>query len=108
MADTIMVVFSNPTSPEQEEEYNTWYNQVHLKELLDVPGIVKATRYRLAEGGNAESAEHRYMAVYELDRPPREVLAELHARTGAMTMSPALDTAGTRLLFWEPVEGGSR
>jgi hypothetical protein len=104
MADrtrAIMAVFSNPASPETEAEYNRWYDEVHVKEVLDLPGVVTATRYRLADGAHSASSEHRYLAVYEVDGSPQAVLAEFGSRD--MTMSPAIDTAGARILLWEPI-----
>jgi hypothetical protein len=102
-----MAVFSNPSSPEQEDEYNAWYNDMHLKELVEVPGVVGATRYKLAEGAGTAPSEHRYLAVYEVERDPAAVLGELGSRAGSMTMSPTIDTAGTRIVFWAPLQGGS-
>jgi hypothetical protein len=107
MARTIMAVLTNPSSPEQEAEYNAWYNEVHLKELMEVPGIVGATRYKLAEGASPAQSEHRYLALYEVDGDPATVMAELGSRSSGMNISPALDAPASRVLFWEPVEGGS-
>jgi hypothetical protein len=102
MARTIMAVFTNPASPHVEDEYNSWYDEVHLKELLAVPGVVGATRYRLGDGAPSPS-EHRYLALYELDGPPETVLAQLGS--GAVAVSPTVDSAGARILFWEPIPG---
>ena len=33
MARGIMYVESSASSPDRDQEYNTWYNEVHLKEL---------------------------------------------------------------------------
>jgi hypothetical protein len=107
MSEPIMAVFSNPTTPEQEEEYNTWYNGVHLKDLLAIPGVVGATRYKLTQSPGAAAPEHRYVALYQIEGDPAAVLTELGARSSEMSISPALDAAGAKIVFWEPVEGGS-
>ncbi|MGW4796606.1 hypothetical protein ACWEPC_29720 [Nonomuraea sp. NPDC004297] len=96
MAKAIMAVFSNPASPEREDEYNTWYDQVHIKDLLSLPGIGSATRYRVAD------AEHRYVALYELHDSVEAVVSQLGCLS--TEVSPALDLAGTRTYFWEPVD----
>jgi hypothetical protein len=103
MARTVMAVFSNPVSPEMEDAYNTWYDEVHIKELRAVPGIGSATRYRVTESGHA-AAEHRYVALYELDEPPEAVFPRLGSLSEP---SPAMDMAGSRIFFWEPVNDGS-
>jgi hypothetical protein len=99
MAKTIMAVFSNPASPDVEGEYNAWYDSVHLKELTALPGISRATRYRVSD--SVDAVDHRYVALYELDEPVEAVLAQLGTLPG--DVSPALDAAGSRVLFWEPV-----
>ena len=109
MARTIMAVYSNPISPERDEEYNTWYNDVHLADLMGVPGFVGATRYRLADdmGKGTAPSEHRYLALYEVEGDPVAAYAELRSRNGTMEVSDSLDGSGTRVMFWVPVENGS-
>jgi hypothetical protein len=40
----LMLVFSNPTSPDVVDEFNQWYSETHVHELLAVAGVVGATR----------------------------------------------------------------
>jgi hypothetical protein len=103
MARTFMAVYSNPASPDLEDEYNTWYDDVHVTEIRQLPGVVAATRYRLADTADAASSEHRYLAVYELEGPPEEVLASF----GELTRSSAIDLAGARIRHWEPITGSA-
>ncbi len=42
----VLVVMSNP-APGKEQEYNDWYTNVHLGDVLKVPGIVSAQRFKL-------------------------------------------------------------
>ena len=44
MADHHMLVFTNPL-PGREAEFNKWYDEVHLPEVLQVKGFVAARRY---------------------------------------------------------------
>jgi hypothetical protein len=44
---------------EHEEELNDWYNLEHLRQVVDLPGFVRARRYRV------EDAPLRYLAWYE-------------------------------------------
>ena len=60
---------------QHDQEFNEWYNTEHLPELLAVPGILAAARYRAVKGGP------KYLAFYELDSV--EVL-----RTPAFTNRP--------------------
>ena len=47
-------------APEREAQFNQWYNEVHLPELLECPGWLSASRYEAVRG------TPKYMAIYEL------------------------------------------
>ena len=36
---------------DKEKEFNRWYNEEHLAELLSVPGILNAARYEAVRSG---------------------------------------------------------
>ena len=95
-----MVVFSNPASPEVEDEYNRWYDEDHLPLVRSAPGVVGATRYRL-DGDPRHAPEHRYLAVYEIDGPVQDALSHIRS---VRDPAPALDAAGTRVTFWTPLD----
>ena len=46
---------------DKEEEFNKWYQEEHLQELLGVPGILNAARYEATKSGP------KHLAVYELE-----------------------------------------
>ncbi len=71
----MLVVLTNPASPERADQYNEWYNECHLPDVLAIPGYVRATRYRAFEGRRAFSQE--YLALYELDVPDIETLQQV-------------------------------
>lgn len=79
---SVLMVYSDPSSPEAEAEYNRWYQDVHLPEVIDVPGFVAASRYRVTAVnmlGEPWVVSQRYLAVYELDRQDPEQIAASHA-----------------------------
>jgi antibiotic biosynthesis monooxygenase (ABM) superfamily enzyme len=49
-------------APEDEEEFNRWYNTEHLQQRVDIPGFVYARRYLSLEG------EPKYIALYGLEK----------------------------------------
>lgn len=104
MARAIMAVFSNPTSPEVDEEFNRWYSDVHVKDLIARPGITSARRYKVSEAMHGAGAEHRYIALYEIEGSPDAVLGALG--TGDNEISPTLDAAGSKVFIWHEIEGG--
>ena len=46
---------------DKEEEFNRWYNEEHLAELLAIPGVLDAARYVAVSGGP------KYLTCYELE-----------------------------------------
>ena len=88
-----LFVFSNPTEG-REDDYNEWYDNTHLAEVLQVPGIVAAQRYQVATT-LAGSLPHRYLAVYDIEGDdPTAALTELGKAAGGMNMSDAYDAGG--------------
>ena len=85
MAKGIMYVESRPSSPDREQEYNTWYDEVHLPELLALDGIVSARRLRPLDGDGS------YVAIYELEGDDLQaILDNMIANAGQLHMSDAL------------------
>ena len=58
----LMMVWVDVPS-EREEEFNHWYNEEHLPELLAVPGVLNAARYEAVMSGP------KHLACYELESP---------------------------------------
>lgn len=46
-----------------DDEYNAWFNEEHLPRLSQVPGVLRARRFKMADG------THRYLALYDLAVP---------------------------------------
>jgi len=95
MSRHVLLVFTNPT-PGDDEEFNRWYDEVHLKEVLETPGFVAAERFDLSDAqmDDAEHA-HRYLSIYEIEGDPAEALKTLQEMAPQMNMSATLgeDTA---------------
>ena len=85
MAKGIILVESFPSSPDRDEEYNTWYDEVHLGELVALDGFVSARRLRPVDGNGP------YVAVYEIEGDNLQgILDNMIASAGQLTMSDAL------------------
>ena len=48
---------------DREDEFNRWYNEEHIQEILNVPGVLNAARYEAVRGGP------KHLAAYELESP---------------------------------------
>ncbi|MBE0597146.1 MAG: hypothetical protein IH614_07745 [Desulfuromonadales bacterium] len=98
------VFFTNAVEG-RDDEYNAWYTGQHVPDVLQVPGFVAATRYRLTEhGAMGPTAQHRYLIIYEVETDtPEAVLAELGHRAPEMVMSDALRTDDLTGALWEAI-----
>jgi hypothetical protein len=85
MAKGLILVESRPSSPDREQEYNTWYDEVHLPELVALDGFVSARRLRPVDGDGP------YIALYEIEGDSLQaVLDNMIANAGSLHMSDAL------------------
>ena len=48
---------------DREEDFNSWYNEEHIPELLSIPGVLNAARYEAVKSGP------KHLACYELESP---------------------------------------
>lgn len=109
MPKAVFIVQMNAIEPEREDEFNRWYNQVHLADVLKVDGYVAATRYELQDIELFEGLERptrKYMAIYEMET---DDIAAAGARlrdaflTGQMEIIDAIDFAGTLAGFYQAI-----
>lgn len=97
-----MVVYSRPAQG-REDEYNDWYQNVHLRELLALPGFVSAQRFRYARS-LVEGEAFPYMSIYEIESDAIDAVLEglkTTAEKGLLTMSDAIDLTQTSALVYE-------
>ena len=60
----ITIVGTNCADPAREKEYNDWYDNIHLPDVLETPGFIGATRY---ENTTPQEGEARFLAIYEIE-----------------------------------------
>lgn len=87
----MLLVLSNAVEG-RDDEYNDWYDRVHLPDVLAVSGFVAARRYVAEPSVRGELPAQRYAAIYEMEG---DDLDALHRALGdaakAMDISPAFD-----------------
>lgn len=70
MAKAIMLVASNSTDADRIDDYHAWYED-HVKELLELDGIVRATRWAVSPHTMIPGLDtidgRRFVALYELE-----------------------------------------
>lgn len=109
MADPIIqLVFSNAIEG-RDEEFNDWYDNVHVRDLLAIPGFRSAHRYDLLDTAiNKNPAmpppAHRYLCIYEMEGDVDAIMAKVQesVMSGGIMMTDAMDAVESRLSFWSP------
>ncbi len=108
MARHVQIVLSNPVEARREAEFNEWYTNTHIPDLMTLPGFVRAQRYRLAHSFRDPNGgpTWAYMVYYELETPDLgQMLTDLvdaHG-DGRITVSDVLDNETLTALVFSPV-----
>jgi hypothetical protein len=78
MATSVFVVHTNPVEG-REDEFNDWYNNQHLADIVAVGGFARARRYEIsgAQPTYPFLQQYRYLAIYEIDGDPQETLSAM-------------------------------
>ena len=89
MAKGILYVESRPSSPAELAEYHRWYAGTHIREMLQIDGIVSARRLEpITEDGS-------FIALYEIEADDLHAVQRQmneHARSGAMSKPVAVQS----------------
>ena len=93
-----LIVYTSPADG-REDDYNTWYDDVHLAEFSALPGVISGRRFKVAGDGRPQ-----YAAVYELSSHPDQVMAAMNdaIKDGSMHMSDAIDLASVSMTTLTP------
>ena len=60
----LLTVESNAVDPSREKELNEWYDSIHVPDILETPGFVRAVRY---ENTNPSDGQGKFVAMYEIE-----------------------------------------
>ena len=103
MARFSFVVYSNPAEG-REQEYNDWYSNQHLKDLLAMPGVISARRFKLSGTQIHSVAQtYQYLAIYDIEADDvQSFIKEMMLRTasGAIARSTAMSNE-VLPVFWD-------
>lgn len=102
MARYVMIARSNAVAG-KEAEFNRWYDEQHMPDMMAIPGFVGFERFAAAGEG-----AHGYMNVLQLETDDLgATLAEMGRRTGTdqMPLTDAMDFATVDVTFWAPKAG---
>lgn len=107
MARYKFIVLANAVAG-QETEFNDFYSDTHVPDVLDVPGIKTAQRFVISSGQFAPTpSPYKYLAIYDVEAENAEaVCAEILRRSGtdAMPINPHIVQDPKFAYFFEPIE----
>ena len=103
MAKYVMFVMTNCEAG-KEAEFNDWYDKTHLPDVLRVPGIVAAQRYKLTDEQRRDTRpEYGYMAAYEIESNDlNETFRVMNEELAKVYRSPTL-LRPTWAYFFQPI-----
>ena len=64
MEKWVYLVHTNCLDPSREKEFNEWYDETHLPDILETPGFTRATRYENREPAEGQG---KFLALYEVE-----------------------------------------
>lgn len=65
MTKYLLFAFSDCIDPSREDEFNEWYDNIHIPDMLETPGMIRATRW--VNASPKENQRRKYLALYELE-----------------------------------------
>ena len=78
MEKWLLIVESNCRDETRESEFNSWYDTIHIPDILnDSPGFRTATRYVIRDP-NGQRAKH--LAIYEIETEDINKTREFHLK----------------------------
>lgn len=89
----VFIVFSNPVTG-QENEFDSWYREVHVPDLLTLAGFIRAQRFCLSATQITGTHPHRHAVIYEIEtRDLHATFGELKKKLkdGSFVTSTAID-----------------
>jgi hypothetical protein len=100
----LILAFTEISDPEQETEFNDWYDRYHAVATLRVPGVLSCRRFKLAPQQMSPSELPLFLTVYEvdadaLDSLPGELVGRLS--TGEIPFSELMNQG--MAAFYEPL-----
>lgn len=101
MPSSIFFVLTEP-EPGREDEYNDWYNNRHIPDVLTVPGFVAAQRFLLSNVQRSPAAAEgalRYAAVYEIEGDVKQAVENLAEAAQDMFISDAMGPRRHALVY---------
>ena len=97
-----MLVYTNALEG-KDDEFNRWYDETHIPEVLEFTKSVAAQRFRLSDAQPGDPGPHRYLAVYEFEVDSKEAYDSLTASVKKMDLGSSLDEPSVKVVFYDDI-----
>jgi hypothetical protein len=84
-----MLVFTNALDG-RDEEFNRWYDEIHLPEVLALGVFTGAQRLRLGDAQMLPEQRFRYLAIYEYQGSGATAIDALTGAAGSFRMTDTM------------------
>jgi hypothetical protein len=64
MEKWLIISETNCSDPRREVEFNRWYDEIQVPDMLETPGIMRATRY---ENTGPSQGQGKFITLYEIE-----------------------------------------
>jgi hypothetical protein len=95
-----VLILNSAAKPGRADEYSDWCRNQHFPDILRIPGVTGAKRYRFM--GKSGDEQARFVSIFDLDcDDPQEILNEMRQRNGtpAMPVSDSYDPTSVSMAF---------
>ncbi len=99
---TLYMVKSNPVAG-KEAEFNRWYSEVHLPEVLKIEGFQSAQRFGLTSQ-QLQPQSHNYLAVYAIDGDNIDGTLENLRKATWLNLSDAIDMTSIEIGIYQALD----
>jgi hypothetical protein len=87
----------------REDEYNSWYNNVHLAEVLKIKGFLSAQRFIINEIQIQNEQVHGYLAIYEIESADVSETIDSLRQASWLNRSDAIDARSTEISIFSAI-----
>ena len=98
----LVLILTEPT-PGQEDEFNNYYENLHLREVLDTTKLQSAQRFKLVDEAG-EPCPLPYLAVYETEAEDATgIIENINATRAQRQQSKSLNKRTGRVWVFEEI-----
>jgi hypothetical protein len=99
----LMLVFIDPKSAETEAEFNAWFDDIHLDEVLSVAGIASGARFKRIPIARPTPSpiSQQYLTLLEVEADDIEDVARRLTEAGkSMRQTDSVSTEPPPVVLW--------